>query len=189
MMKSNLRTGMKVVLRNGQSRFVVLGMTDPETGAKVDALVCCSATNWGDLSKYNSDLTRSLGKGNLDVMEVFQPSSPYNICCPSFTDYTSIWKRNEYARDQAAAGFKVGQYVIVNRGADAGELGWNPVKVGRVNPKVIGEVVKIISICASYIEVATRGGLIYLVPYFVLAHYTPETITVGGKTFREELTW
>ena len=88
MRKSDLKSGMRVVLRNGE-RYIVVG----------EILYC---SNWGfmNLNSYNDELTELRDclseNDNWDIVKIY---SPTNISKPladdSFTDDTLLWERKE----------------------------------------------------------------------------------------------
>ena len=86
MKKEDLKTGMLVKHRDGTIKKIFL---DSNVG---DVLVSQEGI-WGELANYHWDMTRSSGRSELDIMEVYK--SDMVTALPSFNlnKYTLIWRR------------------------------------------------------------------------------------------------
>lgn len=96
MTKADLRTGMLIVLRNG-NKYVV--QKNIRCGySTVDIIVSTESKNWNTLSNYNDDLTH---KGNkaLDIIKVLDPQEIWDVIHQHKTDYsckyTVMWEENK----------------------------------------------------------------------------------------------
>ena len=98
MNKSNLRTGMTVVTRDGGEYMVLLNVKcNPEL-----MNVCVSKNGWLQLSSYNEDLTIKdrdyEGANELDIVAVYAPKMASSLWLKNITDklhWECLWKREE----------------------------------------------------------------------------------------------
>jgi hypothetical protein len=94
MKKSNLKTGYRVTLRNGDSYICLIGTdTDYFSG---DVLVDPKAKshNWINLSEYDNKMNIKDDFREYDIMMVEKPSHLYDILW-HFEGFTIIWEREE----------------------------------------------------------------------------------------------
>lgn len=94
MKKSDLKTGYRVTLRNGNSYICLMGVdTDYFSG---DVLVDPKekSHNWINLSEYNKKMNIKDDFREYDIMMVEKPSHPYDILW-HFEGFTIIWEREE----------------------------------------------------------------------------------------------
>ena len=95
MKKSELKTGMVVVFRNG-SKLVVMKDIQSKVGGTTDALCTVDYCNWHSLSDWNGNLNNQFMNGTpkWDIVEVIELYSPASLF-PTFdiSEATSIWKR------------------------------------------------------------------------------------------------
>lgn len=91
--KDNLKTGMRVVARNG-NEYVV--MKDYETvNYGVGAILGVSGIGFKSLKNYNHDLTHAtLGEDN-DIMKVLKPLYDNDVLSNNEDDFEVIWEREE----------------------------------------------------------------------------------------------
>lgn len=92
--KADLRTGMKVVLRNGDEAIVMKGFISSVFGGDIIARVIGS---WDKLSAYGDDLSSEYP--DLDIMSVFLPKSPSQLLTDKAT-FELVWKREEKTEQQ-----------------------------------------------------------------------------------------
>ena len=97
MTKSELKTGMIVVTRNGIQYMVFKDIKTSYTSS-VDCMVAIDhELSWELLSTYKEDLTHWRDKC-WDIVEVIMVKHPYNLLRPNqknYTDRTTLWKSKE----------------------------------------------------------------------------------------------
>lgn len=106
MKKSDLKTGMKVVTRNGEVRIVLLSVVTDysdqyaqyknDTGFMVDPIK--HSHTWCGLSDYSDDLLSDTTEER-DIVEISVPGHPYDIFY-QHNGYRVIWKREEKSESQ-----------------------------------------------------------------------------------------
>jgi hypothetical protein len=99
MTKSELKTGMIVVLADG-NKYMVFKNTQTHYAGDADIIVGIHSRNsWHQLYHYNEDMTRKNREdSNWDIIEVIQIEHPYNLVKPDRLDYPrrkTLWKRHE----------------------------------------------------------------------------------------------
>lgn len=99
MTKSELKTGMIVILRNKKEYMVFKDVRTSYCDCD-DVLVATDLScNWHRLSNYNEDLIYSKTyTPNWDIVEVLRVYHPYNLLEPNkcgYTDRELLWKRQE----------------------------------------------------------------------------------------------
>jgi len=107
MNKSDLRTGMKVMLRNGDEYIVLCNFASDHEHYKIKDKMVFLSNNincWNDDRSYDNCLENSIDK-NLDIMKVFSPEHPYSISSyfgvenTGSHEYTLVWERYEFDKD------------------------------------------------------------------------------------------
>ena len=107
MNKSDLRTGMKVLLRNGDEYMVLCNFASDYKGHKIKDKMVFLSNNincWNDDRSYDNCLENSIDK-NLDIMKVFSPEHPYSISSyfgvenTGSHEYTLVWERYQFDKD------------------------------------------------------------------------------------------
>ncbi|HBI38206.1 MAG TPA: hypothetical protein DDY71_11225 [Spirochaetia bacterium] len=103
MNKSDLRTGMKVLLRNGDEYMVLCNFASDYRDYKLkDGIVFLSdsVNCWNDARSYDNCLENETDK-SLDIMKVFSPVHPYSVSSyfgvenTGSHEYTLVWERYE----------------------------------------------------------------------------------------------
>ena len=103
MNKSDLRTGMKVLLRNGDEYMVLCNYASDYGNYKLKDNIIFLSKNintWNDASNYDNCLENSTDK-SLDIMKVFSPVHPYSVSSYFGVEntgshkYILVWERCE----------------------------------------------------------------------------------------------
>lgn len=90
---NDLRTGMKVTLRNGQECIVLLNFSHGYDDA-TDILLNVENLYWDPLTSYTEDLKHQTFK-NEDIVKIEQPNHAYAIFKSVGYGFTTIWERKE----------------------------------------------------------------------------------------------
>jgi hypothetical protein len=77
MQKSDLRTGMRVQLSNGEMRIVFLNASQVNDGS--GDYIAGINKNWGDTSSWNDDLTHKRKPNKLSIAKVWECPNPKYI--------------------------------------------------------------------------------------------------------------
>ena len=88
MKKSDLKTGMWVVSKNGAKGIIMLDTNDGD--------IISGDTLWCNLKSYNDDLRTYLS--DFDIVKVLQPKCPqdyFNLNIYQEDTYKVIWQREE----------------------------------------------------------------------------------------------
>jgi hypothetical protein len=93
MKKSDLRTGMRVTLKNGRSFIVLLNFKHVYDKTTDILLSSEGNTSWNCLSYYNDDLTHHDYDGD-DIVKVEVPEHAYALFNKSYR-YQCVWERTE----------------------------------------------------------------------------------------------
>ena len=114
--KADLKTGMRVTLRDGTSRIALIGVhhkfyNSPADAENSNLLVnpIKGSQQWIQLSSYTEDLKCSVpGSEYWDVVTVGVPNHPYDVFY--YTDgFTEIWQRDERTPEQKQLDITKGQ--------------------------------------------------------------------------------
>lgn len=111
MKKSDLRTGMRVTLRNGKKRIVLLQFKH-EYDKETDVIVDTQISSWNPLSSYDEDLKHRNYYDN-DIVKIEVPEHVYVVFgTDSYHNYKMIWERNDtkemtVEEIQQALGYKI----------------------------------------------------------------------------------
>ena len=95
MRKSDLKTGMKVTLRNDSELIVLLGFESESEYCKGNVLVGFKEGTWSKVDCYNNNLTSSSYK-EYDIMKIEIPSHAFDLFINSDgknSKFTLLWKR------------------------------------------------------------------------------------------------
>lgn len=96
-LKSDLKTGMKVVNRGGDEFIVFLDCVHGYNNNRhKDILVSKNLTKWSSLSNYSEFLICNCG---LDIMSVYVPTHPYSIT-GIYDEWDLLWEREEKTEKQ-----------------------------------------------------------------------------------------
>lgn len=99
MNKSDLKTGMMVVTRDGGEYMVMLNVEYGATGKMIEPPnVIVSKDGWMPLSKYGDDLRAYSAFDNLDIVEVYAPLMTASLGRKNLSDkkdWVCVWKREE----------------------------------------------------------------------------------------------
>lgn len=97
MNKSDLRTGMKVVLKNGEILSVIKGYIS-KSGTSIDVLVNYEKKSSLNLINYHDNLTRHINIGEEDesIHKIYNSAYPSDFINPEIVkDDNLIWERQE----------------------------------------------------------------------------------------------
>lgn len=89
--KSDLKTGMGVVLRNGDKGHVLIDVCTRDVGAQ-NILRFVGKDTWDDLATANEDLTWKTSS-KFDIMEVYKPDYAYMILTNDVFNQECVFKR------------------------------------------------------------------------------------------------
>lgn len=97
MNKSDLKTGMIVVTRNGDEFMVMLNVEYCNSVLAPNVIV--SKSGWMPLCKYSDDLKLHIDdESELDIVAIYSPSRAASLYRKDLSDdfyWTCIWKREE----------------------------------------------------------------------------------------------
>ena len=93
MKKSDLKTGMKVVLRNGEEYLLLLNTEEVLGTYNILIPLCENNSGWLSFDSYNEDLTCEDGYNEYDIMKVFTPYCIWTLLYDSFWD--KVWERKD----------------------------------------------------------------------------------------------
>ena len=107
MNKSDLKTGMMVVTRDGGEYMVMLNVEyDAKRSAIEPPNVIVSKDGWMPLSKYDDDLMAHSAFDNLDIVEVYAPLMTASLWRKKLSDkkdWVCVWKREEPSVEMTVA--------------------------------------------------------------------------------------
>lgn len=94
MTKADLKTGMRVTFRNGETAIVLIGcgFSGHIAEESTDVLVNHETKFWTQINSVNPDLTSSHNK-SFDIIKIEMPDHPYSV----FGDkvYLTVWEISE----------------------------------------------------------------------------------------------
>jgi hypothetical protein len=93
MKKLDLKTGMRVTLRNGSVSIVLKECSFYEHKDAYNVYVNKECSSWDMFQYWNDDLTGTI-YSKYDVMKVEQPRHPYEIFKENGT-FKTVWEREE----------------------------------------------------------------------------------------------
>lgn len=91
--KSDLRTGWRVKLKNGEYGMVCMN-SNSELDSDIAGVIFTKKAIYS-LQKYDNNLQN----GDVTIMEVYQPDLIYIIFNPHMTNFKRIWKRESHLPD------------------------------------------------------------------------------------------
>lgn len=97
MNKSDLKTGMMVVTRNGDEFMVILSVEYANTGTNEPRNVMVSENGWMPLYEYSDDLVLGI-MSELDIVAVYSPKMTASLWKKNIKNecyWECIWKRDE----------------------------------------------------------------------------------------------
>jgi hypothetical protein len=94
MTKSDLKTGMRVTHRDGESLIVLRGcdFTGCIPSGEEDVIVNFEKKSWSSFTHINDDLTNQC-RHSCDIVKVESPSHPFDIFVNA--NYSTVWTRKE----------------------------------------------------------------------------------------------
>jgi hypothetical protein len=99
MNKSDLKTGMMVVTRNGGEYMVMRNIEyRNSTGRIIAPNIIISESGWMSLYRYSDDLKSMSNGDEFDIVAVFLPLMTPSLCHKDLSDdyyWRCIWKREE----------------------------------------------------------------------------------------------
>lgn len=97
--KQDLKTGMRVTLRNGEKFITFINVYTHYVNKSIDFLVNCDKPIWENLDKYQNNLIYlNEDKNEFDIVMIEVPNHPYSILGiklgnENLSYFSKLWER------------------------------------------------------------------------------------------------